>query len=156
MSEPHRQAVAALVELAPRLGRLITASLEAAGDDQLSLRQFRLLERLEREPERPGRLARGSDVGQPTVSAALASLESRGMVERVRDPSDGRASLCRLTPDGHGTLQRARTRLESVLAAVVEDLSDAEAAELARIIPSLVSGVARARERRRGEPSRAT
>ena len=52
------------------------------------------------EPARPSRLAEVTGVRPTTLSNHLRGFEERGLVQRRRDPSDGRASLLSLTPRG--------------------------------------------------------
>ncbi|MCP4805189.1 MAG: MarR family transcriptional regulator [Proteobacteria bacterium] len=67
----------------------------------LTVASLRLIGELMREPQglRQSELADRLGVRPPTVSTAVGRLEARGLVERVRDPSDPRARLVRLAPD---------------------------------------------------------
>ncbi len=47
-----------------------------------------------------GQLAREFEVSTPTVSDAVRVLVEKGLVEKARDPDDGRASVLRLTDAG--------------------------------------------------------
>ncbi len=49
---------------------------------------------------RVGQLAREFEVSTPTVSDAVRVLVEKGLVEKARDPDDGRASVLRLTDAG--------------------------------------------------------
>lgn len=60
----------------------------------------------------------------------LDDLESAGLVERVRDPSDRRRSIVKLTAAGHDTLKRADAIAERVTGELFPGLSDALRAEL--------------------------
>ncbi len=67
----------------------------------VSVPNFRLIGEVMREPEgiRQGELARRLGVRPPTVSAAVARLEERGLVHRVQDPEDPRARRVCLSAD---------------------------------------------------------
>ena len=60
--------------------------------------------------DRPSRIARRLGVSKPAVGQLVAELEREGLVERVPDPSDGRAYLVRPTAKaGHGYREARRT-----------------------------------------------
>lgn len=61
---------------------------------------------------RPGFIADHLGVGASVISRQLVSLSAEGLVERRKDPADGRAELIRLTPQG-------RTRLTALRQAYV-------------------------------------
>lgn len=48
----------------------------------------------------PGRLARAASLSQATITGILKRLETRGVIERTRDPADRRRIVVRLTDDG--------------------------------------------------------
>jgi MarR family transcriptional regulator for hemolysin len=53
-------------------------------------------------------LADAIDADPMTVSGILDRLEKRGMIDRSADPSDSRAKLARLTPEGELMFRKAR------------------------------------------------
>lgn len=57
---------------------------------------------------RPGLIAERLGVGASVISRQLVSLVSDGLVERRKDPADGRAELIRLTPEGRDRLAALR------------------------------------------------
>jgi DNA-binding MarR family transcriptional regulator len=140
-----------LAELVPRLARVIAGALEADPEVALSLRQYRILERLAERPHRTTELATTSGVTQPTASAAVTSLETRGLVARAADPDDRRATLIALTDAGQAILDTAKDRILDRLRLVTAEMSEADAAALGRLQPILVAGMDRAREQLRGE-----
>lgn len=82
------------------------------------------------EEHRLSELALLRGVGRSVVSRQIGELEQRGLVERRTDPSDGRASLLRLTVAGLDALADAhRLRREWLRAALarhpVPDVADA-------------------------------
>ena len=69
---------------------------------------MRLLPHLTTAGIRPTELARRVDVSKQAVGQALGDLESRGFVEMVADPADGRARLVRLTASGLAAFDHGR------------------------------------------------
>ncbi len=79
-----------------------------AGARVLTAALVRLLPHLTTEGIRPTELARRVDVSKQAVGQALGDLESRGFVEMVADPADGRARLVRLTASGLAAFDHGR------------------------------------------------
>lgn len=138
-----------LAELAPRLGRIIANALETDPNIALSLRQYRMLERLTERPHRTGELALVSGIAQPTASAAVASLKTRGLVDRKPDPADGRAALIEINDAGRDMLAAAKERVLQRLSIVTAEMTTEHANSLATLQPILVSGMDRARHEAR-------
>ncbi len=77
--------------------------------------------------DRGGRLkdvAAACALDQSTTSRAVAAAERAGLVHRVADPHDGRASLLELTEAGRATLADAVLWYDALLAAALRDWSD--------------------------------
>ena len=66
-------------------------------------------------------LARHSGLDQSTVSRAVAALAGLGLVERVPDPTDKRASILAVTAAGRTVLAEANQWFDDVLARALED-----------------------------------
>ena len=66
-------------------------------------------------PLTPSELAVRERIQRPTVTRIVARLEEGGLVQRTRDPQDGRSSLVALTPAGRALLARGRTRKDAYL-----------------------------------------
>lgn len=148
-TEAAESAAGTLAELAPRLGRLIARALEADLDVALSLRQYRMLERLAAGARRTSDLAMTSGVSQPTASAAAGSLVERGLVARVSDPVDRRATLIMLTDTGRAVLEVAQGRVMDRLMQVTREVTPEQAQALAKLQPVLTAGLDRAWEEMR-------
>lgn len=125
-----------------------------AGARVLTPALVRLLPHLTTSGIRPTVLARRVDVSKQAVGQALGDLESRGFVEMVPDPDDGRARLVRLTASGLAAFDHGRGVLafyEAALAARVGQARiDALRDTLGRLLPVLVewaAGGAPTRER---------
>lgn len=150
-SEGAQSAARSLAELAPRLGRIIANALESDAAIALSLRQYRMLERLTARPHRTGELASVSGVTQPTASAAVSSLEARGLVNRRPDPADRRATLIEINVRGSSVLTKAKERVLQRLSVVTAEMTVEDAEALAALQPILVKGMDRLRDELRAQ-----
>lgn len=86
----------------------IFRAVHDAGFDDVTIAQSRLLMGLDPEGTRLGTLAERAQIAKQTATALVDKLERAGYVERVPDPSDGRARLVRLTPRAESALPVAR------------------------------------------------
>src|SRR3954471_11410506 len=107
-------------ELAPRLRWAITRMArrlrQEAGTD-LGPSQVAALATVERHgPLSPSELAKLERIKRPTATRIVRHLEEAGLVERVRDPGDGRASILSVTPEARELLKRLRARKTAYLA----------------------------------------
>lgn len=84
----------------------VVAAMREAGYD-VTVAQARIAQRIADEGSRLTDLAERAQVTKQTASLLVAALEQRGLVERVPDPSDGRARLIRFTPRGRSAALRA-------------------------------------------------
>ena len=132
-------AVAAALDVLPRIVRLLTQASANAGDDPepLTLTQYRLLKHLEGGPQLTTELAALLDVTPATVSAAIDCLVRRGMVERLVSRADRRAVPLQCTALGQSALRAARRRQEAVVVEVFSALSPEETARLASGLSAL-------------------
>jgi len=71
---------------------------------------------------RPGDLARMESVAAPTMTRLVAELETRGLVTRRPDPSDGRSFFVVPTEAGIDVMRRARFERAERLSAMLETL----------------------------------
>jgi DNA-binding MarR family transcriptional regulator len=116
-------------ELAPRLRlavtRLARRLRQEAGTD-LGPSQTAALATVERHgPLSPSELAQIERIKRPTATRIIGHLEGAGLLERVKDPADGRASILTVTAEGRRLLKRLRQRKTAYLAQRLEKL-DAE------------------------------
>jgi DNA-binding MarR family transcriptional regulator len=93
----------------------ILAALAAAGFDDFTLAQARLVQRLGPDGTRLTELAEAAQVTKQTASHLVDQLERSGYVRRTPDPSDGRARLIRAAERG-----LAAKRIADPIAAEVE------------------------------------
>ena len=83
-------------------------------------------------------LGRRLSIDRSDMVAVLNDLERDGLVARVRDESDRRRNLVRLTPAGKRALDRLDARVQEAQAAVLEPLSAAERDDLLRLLTRVV------------------
>lgn len=96
-----------------------------------------LLTLLETGPIRMTELAARERVRTPTTTVAIRRLENLGLVKRSRDPSDMRAVLVEVTPEGLVHHREALETRRAHLSALLEKLSDDELADLTRALKPL-------------------
>ncbi|MEV0996598.1 MarR family transcriptional regulator [Nonomuraea sp. NPDC050202] len=89
------------------------------------------------EPRRIGKIAESLQVESPHVTRHVAALERRGLVERVRDPDDGRAWRIALTEEGGQAALACRRAASQWFEAALAGWSEPERAELARLMDKL-------------------
>ncbi len=88
-------------------------------------------------PSRQGLLADALGLDASTISRHVRNLVSEGLVDSVRDPQDGRATLLTPTDNGLAHLaERLREHRENLRLAT-RDFSAAERAELIRLLDKL-------------------
>lgn len=98
------------------------------------------------EPRRVGAIAEGLKVASPHVTRHVSGLERLGLLERVRDPEDGRAWRIALT--GEGT-RVARTCVEYTtawFARATADWPEQDKADLDRLLHKLLGDISRTHE----------
>ncbi|MBC3762611.1 MarR family winged helix-turn-helix transcriptional regulator [Quadrisphaera oryzae] len=136
--DPH-QRLPYRVELAASLGSLVQTWWSPAFREdmvrgagvELGTTEARLLWELgARGAQRSGALAALLDLGAPSISKGVAKLVSRGLVEQVRDPSDGRGVLVDLTAEGRAVTQRLYDVGDRVVSEVLSTWSDQDARSL--------------------------
>ena len=124
------------LELAARL-RLVIARMarrlrQEAGTD-LGPAQASALATIERHgPLAPSELADLERIRRPTATRIVNSLERAGLIERVRDPGDGRCSILSASRQGRALLRRLRARKTAYLAQQLRELDPDDVAALER------------------------
>lgn len=83
-------------------------------------------------------------VDASVISRQVAELQKTGLVQRVPDPEDGRASLISLTDEGRAQLDRYRDLRTEWFRKALADWTDADAVTLSTLITRLSDDVAAA------------
>lgn len=140
--DERRKAVAQDVEreLSVLFGRARSFSLQLAAQVHpgLDSASYALLLHLDAaDPGRASDVAERVNLDKSTVSRQLARLQELGLVERVVDPSDGRARLIQLTAAGRQRLQAVRQQRRQELRARFATWSTEDLAEFARLLAQL-------------------
>jgi len=82
-------------------------------------------------------LARRAQVTKQSMAQAVQTLESHGLVSRTPDPSDGRAQLVTLTPDGWAALRMGYRVASGIHARWTELLGEADMLRLVKLLERL-------------------
>jgi DNA-binding MarR family transcriptional regulator len=109
------------------------SSVLERASSELSLAHYRVLAAISSGSARASRIADRLAVGKPTISAAVDSLERRGLLERLAVADDQRASTLRLTPEG----ERLLRQVEVEMTARLDDLCG-RVPDRGRLLESLV------------------
>ena len=105
---------------------------------ELTLAQLSILVTLlDRGPIRMTELAAHERVRTPTTTVAIRRLEKIGLVKRSRDPSDLRAVLVDITPEGLASHRESLANRHSALAAMLSKLSQEDLDTLTRALEPL-------------------
>ncbi|MFC4255006.1 MarR family transcriptional regulator [Altererythrobacter xixiisoli] len=88
---------------------------------------------------------RGTDIADllnqspRTITEAVDGLEKSGLVQREADPTDRRAKLVRITPEGADAVDKTEPLRRELIEQTFGVLDAAERAELARILDKLAA-----------------
>jgi len=83
---------------------------------------------------RTGQIAVSERVSQSSMTTTVDRLERLGFVDRIQDPTDGRATVVHLTKAGEAALREQRELIVGQLDSYFEALSDMDAAVLRRSV----------------------
>lgn len=138
----HEQAIAALEsgfgELFSRMRRMYAdaAAQLAPGLQPTHFKTFSVIARL--ESVSVSALAAALDVDKAQASRTVRELEATGLVFRTADPLDRRMSALAVTDHGRQRLHEVRGESSSAALRPIEGWSDADIANLARLLHALV------------------
>jgi DNA-binding MarR family transcriptional regulator len=128
-------------ELAPRLRLAVTRTarrLRQEGGGELGPTQTAALATIERHgPLGPSELAQLERIAKPTATRVVNRLERAGLIERTRDPLDGRCSILTATAAGTEMLREIRARKTAYFARRLDELDDEDVAALERAVEAL-------------------
>jgi len=142
MSTPESQVIDLAGDLQRVLAKLITVvrrgDTNTGSRPDLTLAQVSiLLTLLDSGPIRMTELATRERVRTPTTTVAIRRLEKLGLVKRTRDPSDMRAVLVEVTPEGLVQYREALEARRLHLAWLLDRLTEDERADLVRALKPL-------------------
>jgi DNA-binding MarR family transcriptional regulator len=86
---------------------------------------------------RPSELSEHLKIAPRSATEVVDGLEERGLVERLPDPADRRATLVEVTPSGRTLAEKIRAERSSQGERFFAALPPADRAELARILAAL-------------------
>lgn len=128
-----------------QFARLI-ARRQALDPQAMSRTDYALLATLEHCPAEAGlrisKLAATQGHDASTISRRVTQLERHGLLERLADPSDGRASTVRLTTPGHTALSEERTARTGLLRSILADWPEQDLTDLDRLLTRLSADMA--------------
>jgi DNA-binding MarR family transcriptional regulator len=90
-------------------------------------------------PMRLNDLAERMGISAPTASRAIDALVSHGLVDRLRDPDDGRALQLGLTASGQARASQREARVAAAFAPALASLSVREREQLVALLSRLAS-----------------
>ncbi|HEY1823268.1 MAG TPA: MarR family transcriptional regulator [Trebonia sp.] len=114
------------------VGRVVRKLRQSPCEGELSLAESSALSRLERGgPATSSDLARIERISPQSMGVTVAALLERGLIERSRDPQDGRRIVLSITGEGQRTVHDKRgARTEQIASALRNGFSEAELDQL--------------------------
>jgi DNA-binding MarR family transcriptional regulator len=121
-----------------RSSRLLNAGFEAHGSG-LRGYHYRLLAGLEEwGPASQADLGRNTGIDRSDVTAALAELESRDLIERAVDPEHRRRNIVTITPEGVAQLLDLDTVIDRVQDELLAPLTAAQRRQFVTLMSRLL------------------
>ena len=135
MSPTPEEVAAALRVAAGNLYRRLKQSPADGGEATLA--ETSTLGRLERNgPATSSDLARADRISPQSMGVTVAALEARGLIERSRDPLDGRRVVLAITDAGRRVVHDKRGARTALIAAALRDgFTEAELGQLLAAAP---------------------
>src|ERR1700719_1783592 len=149
ISRPRRRA-AQLEEIAeglPQRAKTLSKIFLSRSSVSVSRTEVGVLRNLRSRPRRITELAAEERVTQPAITLLVNRLAERGWVERISDPSDGRAVLVSLTSEGEEAFDRLKAEYHALLHEEIASLDDHEVETLADAVGILDRLIERLRSR---------
>jgi DNA-binding MarR family transcriptional regulator len=126
-----------LTQLAAGLDRLMMWARRQA-PAQLSSSSIATLDTLLYQgPMRISDLAVRERISQPGMTTLINKLEATGLAERIADPTDGRATLARITGEGERVLRQRHASRAAALLQHVEELAPHHQQSLVAALPAM-------------------
>ena len=117
--------------------------LAARGHGEVRAAHGNVFQYLDDDGTRVVELAQRSQMTKQSMASLVEHLESRGYVERITDPTDGRAKLVRATERGREVFAIVRELVAEIDARLVERLGAAKLAQLRTLLQELDEGLKR-------------
>ena len=132
---PTAEEVAAALRTAA--GNLYRRLKQSPIEGEATLAETSTLARLERNgPATSSDLARADRISPQSMGVTVAALEERGLIERSRDPLDGRRVVLSITEAGRQVVHDKRGARTAMIAAALRDgFTDAELGQLLAAAP---------------------
>ena len=139
MTEPRQlQELGVLLFVANRaLEKRAFDAVVAAGITDITLAQARIAARIAPHGSRVSDLAEQARVSKQSAASLVEQLEKAVYVERVPDPTDGRARLVRLTPRLQRVAEAANAEVAHVLAEWADHVGEDRLQQLHEILRDL-------------------
>ena len=139
MTDPRqRQELGILLFVANRaLEQRAFDAIVAAGITDITLAQARIAARIAPDGSRVSDLAEQARVTKQSAASLVEQLEKAEYVERVPDPTDGRARLVRLTPRLRRVAEVADTEVARVLAEWADHIGEDRLQQLYEVLRDL-------------------
>jgi DNA-binding MarR family transcriptional regulator len=121
------------------IGLLVRKMRQAHLPGELTLAESSALKRLEHcGPATSSDLARQDRISPQSMGATVAALEQRGLIQRHRDPEDGRRIVLSISEAGRRVVNDRRgARTEQIAAALRAGFTDGELGQLLAVTPLL-------------------
>jgi|SRR5271165_279133 len=121
------------------IGLLVRKMRQAHLPGELTLAESSALKRLDKGgPATSSDLAKQDRISPQSMGATLAALEQRGLIERHRDPGDGRRIMLSVSDAGRQMINdRQGARAEHLAAALRAAFTDTEVGQLRAAAPLL-------------------
>ncbi len=133
VSAPHIRLI--LWKAAKAIDKVDQASIAGTG---IQLSEFAILEVLLHKGPLPiNTIGDKVLLTSGSMTAAVNRLEAKGLVQRLKDPSDGRRCQVALTVSGRRTIESAFKKHENNLEKIADVLTEDERAELVRLLKIL-------------------
>ena len=135
-SVPDAHEVAAALRVA--IG-MVYRRLRQSTPNELTLAESSTLSRLERGgPASSSELARYDRISPQSMGVTVAALEDRALIERDRDPEDGRRIVLSITEAGRQLIHDKRgARTGQIADALGDGISAGELTQLMAVVPLL-------------------
>jgi MarR family transcriptional regulator for hemolysin len=143
---PHRQIALEINDVARLLRTLADQEVRQYG---MTRAQWAVLARLERhEGLKQAELAEMLDLQPISLTRLIDRLADNGLIERRADPNDRRAKRLFLTPAAKPLMDRLDTLGDGLMRAALQDVSEADIAQLLGGLDAIKSNLRRALQAR--------